>query len=39
MPPLSPPAECAPHLEIRADDTEPIVRRRLEVRVKLLMAI
>ena len=32
MPPLSPPPECAPHLEIREDDTEPVIRRRLEVR-------
>ena len=31
MPPLSPPAECAGHLEIRDDDTEPVIRRRLEV--------
>ena len=32
LPPLSPPAECVPHLEIRADDTEEVVRARLEVR-------
>lgn len=31
MPPLSPPPECAEHLEQRADDTEPVIRRRLEV--------
>ncbi|KAG2485995.1 hypothetical protein HYH03_015317 [Edaphochlamys debaryana] len=31
MPPLSPPPECAPHLETRADDTEPVIRHRLEV--------
>jgi adenylate kinase len=34
MPPLSAPPECTPHLETRADDTEPIVRRRFEVRVR-----
>mmetsp|Transcript_31165 Transcript_31165/g.69296 ORF Transcript_31165/g.69296 Transcript_31165/m.69296 type:complete len:279 (+) Transcript_31165:49-885(+) len=31
MPPLTPPPECAPHLEIRADDTEQVIRHRLEV--------
>ena len=31
MPPLSPPPECAPHLEIREDDTEAVVVRRLEI--------
>jgi adenylate kinase len=31
MPPLSPPAECVEHMEQRADDTEPVIRRRLEV--------
>ena len=31
MPPLSPPDECAQHMEQRADDTEPVIRRRLEV--------
>lgn len=31
MPPLSPPPECAEHMEQRADDTEPVIRRRLEV--------
>lgn len=30
MPPLSPKPECEAHLETRADDTEPVVRRRLE---------
>lgn len=32
MPPLSPPPECAPHLEVREDDTEEVVLRRLQVR-------
>ena len=31
MPPLLPPPECASHMTIRADDTEEIVRRRLEI--------
>ncbi|GIL79516.1 hypothetical protein Vretimale_18353 [Volvox reticuliferus] len=31
MPPLSPPPECAPHLETRADDQEEVIRHRLEV--------
>ncbi len=31
MPPLSPPPECAEHLEIRDDDTEPVIRKRLQV--------
>jgi adenylate kinase len=31
MPPLSPPPECMEHMEQRSDDTEPVVRRRLEV--------
>lgn len=31
MPPLSPPAECAPHLEVRDDDTPEVVERRLQV--------
>lgn len=31
MPPLSPPAECVEHMEQRSDDTEPVIRRRLEV--------
>ena len=31
MPPLSPPADCLQHMEQRADDTEPVIRRRLEV--------
>lgn len=31
MPPLSPPPECAPHLETRADDREDVIRHRLEV--------
>ena len=39
MPPLSPPAECAGHLEIRDDDTEPVIRRRLEVRGFSVLAI
>ena len=31
MPPLNPPPECQQHMEQRSDDTEPVVRRRLEV--------
>ncbi|KAL4435036.1 hypothetical protein ABPG77_003861 [Micractinium sp. CCAP 211/92] len=31
MPPLNPPAECMQHMEQRGDDTEPVIRRRLEV--------
>ncbi|GFR51656.1 hypothetical protein Agub_g14089, partial [Astrephomene gubernaculifera] len=31
MPPLNPPPECAPHLEVRADDREEVIRHRLEV--------
>jgi adenylate kinase len=31
MPPLSPPAGCAQHMEQRSDDKEETVRRRLEV--------
>lgn len=31
MPPLSPPAECAPHLEVREDDTPEVVERRLSI--------
>ena len=31
MPPLSAPAECQPHLETRADDTEEVIRKRLQV--------
>ena len=31
MPPLSPPLECADHLEQRSDDNEETIRRRLEV--------
>lgn len=31
MPPLSPPEECLPLMETRADDTEPVIRKRLEV--------
>jgi adenylate kinase len=31
MPPLSPPKECEPHLEIREDDTEEVVLKRLQV--------
>jgi adenylate kinase len=31
MPPLPPPPECAPHLEQREDDTQEVVRRRLQV--------
>ncbi|PNH03513.1 putative adenylate kinase 1, chloroplastic [Tetrabaena socialis] len=31
MPPLSPPPQCAPHLETRADDREEVIRHRLEV--------
>ena len=31
MPPLNPPNECRNKLIKREDDTEPIVRRRLEV--------
>jgi adenylate kinase len=32
MPPLSPPPECEPHLEVREDDTEEVVLKRLQVR-------
>lgn len=31
MPPLNPPPECMEHMEQRADDTEPVIRRRLDV--------
>ena len=31
MPPLNPPPECVDHMEQRSDDTEPIIRKRLEV--------
>lgn len=31
MPPLSPPPQCAHLMETRADDTEAVVRRRLQV--------
>eukprot|EP00775_Hariotina_reticulata_P012064 gene12068-12205_t len=31
MPPLSPPPECEPHLEVRDDDTEEVVLKRLQV--------
>eukprot|EP00879_Flechtneria_rotunda_P029798 GHRR01032249.1.p1 GENE.GHRR01032249.1~~GHRR01032249.1.p1 ORF type:complete len:133 (+),score=32.08 GHRR01032249.1:450-848(+) len=31
MPPLSPPHECAPHLETREDDTPEVVLTRLQV--------
>jgi hypothetical protein len=31
MPPLSPPQQCLPFMEQRADDTDEVVRRRLEV--------
>lgn len=31
MPPLSPPPECAPHLEVREDDTPAVVEKRLQV--------
>jgi hypothetical protein len=31
MPPLSPPKRCLPFMEQRADDTDEVVRRRLEV--------
>ena len=31
MPPLSPPASCAPHMERRGDDTEDTIRRRLDI--------
>ncbi|KXZ41967.1 hypothetical protein GPECTOR_233g540 [Gonium pectorale] len=31
MPPLSPPPECAPHLAVREDDREEVIRHRLEV--------
>mmetsp|Transcript_40418 Transcript_40418/g.101681 ORF Transcript_40418/g.101681 Transcript_40418/m.101681 type:complete len:280 (-) Transcript_40418:166-1005(-) len=31
MPPLSPPEECLPLMETRADDTEPVIRKRLEI--------
>lgn len=32
MPPLNPPPECVEHMEQRSDDTEPVIRKRLEVR-------
>jgi len=32
MPPLSPPPECEPHLEVRDDDTEQVVLKRLQVK-------
>jgi hypothetical protein len=32
MPPLSPPPECEPHLEIRDDDIEQVVLKRLQVK-------
>eukprot|EP00887_Chlorella_sp_A99_P006205 scaffold3.g6205.t1 len=32
MPPLNPPPECMQHMEQRSDDTEPVVRKRLEAR-------
>mmetsp|Transcript_13769 Transcript_13769/g.38976 ORF Transcript_13769/g.38976 Transcript_13769/m.38976 type:complete len:291 (-) Transcript_13769:396-1268(-) len=31
MPPLNPPDECQQYMEIRSDDTEPVIRNRLEV--------
>ena len=31
MPPLGAPPECQPHLEVRPDDTEEVVRHRLQV--------
>lgn len=31
MPPLNPPPECEPHLEIREDDTPEVVLKRLQV--------
>ncbi len=31
MPPLSPPEQCRPYMEIREDDKEEVVRRRLQV--------
>jgi adenylate kinase len=31
MPPLNPPPVCAQHMEQRSDDTEPVIRRRLEI--------
>jgi adenylate kinase len=31
MPPLSPPAACAPYMEQRSDDNEETIRRRLVV--------
>lgn len=31
MPPLSPPPECAAHLDVREDDTPEVVERRLRV--------
>ncbi len=33
MPPLSPPPECEPHMQRRADDTLEIIKKRLEVGV------
>jgi len=31
LPPLNPPAECLDRMQIREDDTEPVVRRRLDI--------
>ncbi|CAG9463779.1 unnamed protein product [Pedinophyceae sp. YPF-701] len=31
LPPLNPPGECMPHMTLREDDKETVVRRRLEV--------
>jgi hypothetical protein len=36
MPPLPPAPDCVPFLEQRADDTEQVVRNRLQVRWRLL---
>ena len=39
MPPLNPPAECVKHMEQRSDDTEGVIRHRLEVRSVLRYAV
>lgn len=33
MPPLNPPEKCMPFMEQRADDTEEVIKKRLQVRV------
>jgi adenylate kinase len=38
MPPLSPPPECIQHMEQRSDDTQEVIRHRLQVRLALARA-